>query len=605
MMQSRKYGIAIALVLALAGSQAVAADPVGSARPTLRDLERIRQADEATIGNICGLPASTAYLDRMKQADIDFLAGLEKLDFSALSASDKIDYLALATTVRESIDGLERQRKRLNDIAPLLGEFRDAIHSLELARWKTQPVDCPASAEKLDQISRQVKELRPRVHLANKDASSQPAGQATQPASSAASEPASQAATQASRQISVTQAQALFAAQQVWALRGTLKNWFDFYDGYRPDFAWWNKKPCEEALKQLDEYARFLREEIGQIKGKDEDPLVGDPMGADAIAAELRFEWIPYTPDELIAFAEREIAWCKEQMKQAAREMNLGEDWKAALAKIKKDSADPGRQDAVVASVAREAIEFVKANKFVHVPPQCEEAWRMTMLSSEAIKTVPYAAYSGGQVLVAYPNENTRQEDKLMIMRGNNRHFMRLVVPHELIPGHHLQLYYAARNRAAFLGTPFYVEGWAFYTELRFWDMGWAKTPEDRLGMLFWRMHRSARVVVTLKYHLGRMTPEDMVTFLTDLGHEKLGATGEVRRFINDRSLYPAGYLIGGKQLLVLQKELVGGGKMTDEQFHAFVLNRGSMPIELLRAELLGLPVGADAQASWKFMDSK
>ena len=101
-----------------------------------------------------------------------------------------------------------------------------------------------------------------------------------------------------------------------------------------------------------------------------------------------------------------------------------------------------------------------------------------------------------------------------MVMRGNNRHFTRLVIPHELIPGHHLQQYYEARGPQRPFSTPFYVEGWALYWEMRLWDLGWAQTPEDRIGMLFWRMTRAARVTLTLKYHLGRMTPEEMATFL-------------------------------------------------------------------------------------------
>ena len=62
------------------------------------------------------------------------------------------------------------------------------------------------------------------------------------------------------------------------------------------------------------------------------------------------------------------------------------------------------------------------------------------------LKTIPYAAYDGRQMMVAYAKGEMWQDDKLMVMRGNNRHFMRLVTPHELIPGHHLQAFYAARG---------------------------------------------------------------------------------------------------------------------------------------------------------------
>src|SRR5512145_2684988 len=138
-------------------------------------------------------------------------------------------------------------------------------------------------------------------------------------------------------------------------------------------------------------------------------------------------------------------------------------------------------------------------------------------------------------MLVAYAKDEMSQEDKQMVMQGNNRHFTRIVTAHELIPGHHLQALSSARHRpyrSAF-STPFYVEGWPLYWEMRLWDLDYGQTPEDRIGMLFWRMHRSARIIVSLKFHLGRIKPEEMVKFLVErVGHEKFGATSEVRRFI-------------------------------------------------------------------------
>jgi len=210
---------------------------------------------------------------------------------------------------------------------------------------------------------------------------------------------------------------------------------------------------------------------------------------------------------------------------------------------------------------------------------------------------------------VAYPRDDMKQEDKLMVMRGNNRAFTHLTVPHELIPGHHLQAFQAARHhqyRQGF-GTPFYIEGWALYCELRFWELGWARTPQERIGMLFWRMHRAARIVVSLKFHLGQMKPDEMVDFLVNrVGHERFGAMSEVRRYINHNSppLYQAGYMIGGKQLLALHNEMVPS-QMTEQQFSDAVLAAGPIPIELLRAELRQLPLTRDVKPSWRFVGEK
>ena len=125
------------------------------------------------------------------------------------------------------------------------------------------------------------------------------------------------------------------------------------------------------------------------------------------------------------------------------------------------------------------------------------------MMSPARQKFSPY--FTGGEVIsISYPTAGMDHDAKLQSMRGNNRHFTRATVHHELIPGHHLQGFMSDRyapHRSLFR-TPFLVEGWALYWELRLWDLGFAEGPEDELGMLFWRAHRSARILLrsTLLY---------------------------------------------------------------------------------------------------------
>src|SRR5581483_10312397 len=98
------------------------------------------------------------------------------------------------------------------------------------------------------------------------------------------------------------------------------------------------------------------------------------------------------------------------------------------------------------------------------------------------------------------------------------------------------------------------------------WDLNFARNAEDRAGMLFWRMHRCARIIFSLEFHLGKMTAEQAIEFLVDrVGHERENAAGEVRRSFNGSyaPLYQAAYLLGGMQIYALHKELVDSGKMT------------------------------------------
>lgn len=122
--------------------------------------------------------------------------------------------------------------------------------------------------------------------------------------------------------------------------------------------------------------------------------------------------------------------------------------------------------------------------------------------------------------------------------------------------------------------------------------------------MLFWRSHRCARITVSLRFHLGEMTPAQMIDFLVErVGHERFGATSEVRRYIaGDYSpLYQCGYMIGGLQVRALHSELVGHGTMTHRQFHDAVLREGPIPVALMRAALMpSRTIVAEAPA-WRF----
>ena len=576
-------------------------------------LVREYQSDAESLHAFHNVRWADARLDRIERFHRDWMKRLDAVAFDALDATGRVDYVLLRNDCEQSLAGLALERSRLNAITNLVA-FRGAIFDLELARWRAEPVDGPAAASALSAIAKDVKKLREGVAAGVKAKGAKPAegktdASADKDAKDKDAKPGNASPTNATPPIAVEPAPALRAAGIVAEARAVLKRWYEALSGYQPDFTWWMKTPYEEAGKELDEFAKLLKEEVAGQKGKDEDPLVGEPLDAAALADALRFEFLPQSAEELIAIGEREMALCETALKAEAKAMKCGDDWKAALAKVKADHVPPGQQDALVAAIGREAIGFVKKKALVTVPPLCEETWRMTMLSPEAMRTVPYAAYSSQEMLVAFAREDMKQEDKLMVMRGNNRHATRLTTPHELIPGHHLQLFQGARHsphRRAF-STPFFVEGWALYCERRLWNLGWARTPEERIGMLFWRLHRAARVVVALKFQLGRMKPDEMVTFLVDrVGHEKYGATSEVRRFIGPMgALQPVSYTIGSLQLLALRDEMTGRGRMKEIDFNDALLRAGPIPVELLRAELLGAPLSRDAKPTWRWESAR
>jgi hypothetical protein len=393
------------------------------------------------------------------------------------------------------------------------------------------------------------------------------------------------------------------ASSMMVILRAGLKEWFDFYNGYDPDFTWW----AAESYRDTDQALRSYQESL-QKEWSGETYIIMEPVGRDVLMKELAFEMIPYTPEEILALGWQELAWCEKERLKATRELGYGENWKKAIEHVKNRCVEPGKQPELIRHMAFEAIDFLKKHNSLTIPPMVKDIIRMRMMSIERQQTTPF--FTGGEVIsVAYPTNSVPYEKKISTMRGNNPHFSRAVVHHELVPGHNLQGFMSARYKSYRrpFRTSFFGEGWPLYWEMRLWDMGFQRSPEDRIGMLFWRMHRCARIIFSLSFHLGQMTADEAVDFLVNrIGHERDNATVEAKSHLSGRAyggrpLAQISYLFGGLQIRALSRELVHSGKMTAKAFHDAALKEGSIPIELLRAKMIGQKLSPDFHPQWKF----
>jgi len=134
--------------------------------------------------------------------------------------------------------------------------------------------------------------------------------------------------------------------------------------------------------------------------------------------------------------------------------------------------------------------------------------------------------------------------------------------------------------------------------------MNFPRNAEDRVGMLFWRSHRCARIIFSLKFHLGQMSAQEAIDYLVDrVGHERRNATAEVRRSVNGSysPLYQAAYMLGGLQIRAMHRELVQSRKMTAREFHDAILRENTIPIELIRASLRKEKLDRDFKTTWQF----
>jgi uncharacterized protein (DUF885 family) len=339
----------------------------------------------------------------------------------------------------------------------------------------------------------------------------------------------------------------------------------------------------------------------------DDSGIPGDARGRQGLMWDLMDEMIPYTPEELIILADREFAWVEAEMKKASRELGFGDDWKRAVEHTKNQYPPPGGQPVAVRDMLQEAIDYLRQHDLVTVPPVAAESLPMIMMTPERQLVNPFFT-GGSRMSVSYPTDTMTYSQRMQSLRGNNHGFSHAVAHHEMIPGHNLTFYTDARydGYRADLGasTPFFTEGWALYWELLLWDRGFNDTPEERIGALFWRMHRSARIVFSLRFHMGEWSPQEAIDFLVDrVGHERENATAEVRRSFqgNYGPLYQMAYLLGGIQIRSLYRELVESGRMTARAFHDEMLRQGSMPIALLRLATGTERLRPDMPLDWRF----
>jgi len=564
--------------------------------------------DRGTLSRSFPMTTSKARRERFKNFYSEWWRSLLTHDFDSMSQDGKIDYILFKNHLEYELRQLEIQSRQLEEIEPLV-TFSSTIIELEESRRRMEPINSPKVAATLNELRKQVEEKRRAVEVGLR-----PEGRGGD--TSVSIEPLRVKKTVANR-----------AVAAINGLRTNLRNWYTFYNGYDPIFTWWNEEPYRSLDQALTTYAAFISDRIVGIKVEgsqiqtgptrggggqrpaarpgDTSDIVGDPIGREALISELRSEMIPYTPEEIIAIGEKEMAWCENEMKKASRDLGYGDDWHKALEHVKNLYVEPGKQPEMIRDLALEAIKFVEDNNLVTVPELARESWRMEMMTPERQLVSPF--FLGGEVIqVSFPTNTMAHEQKMMSMRGNNIHFSRATVFHELIPGHHLQGFMAARNKPyrAIFGTPFWTEGNALYWELLLWDLNFAKTPENRIGMLFWRMHRCARIIFSLSFHLEKMTPQECIDLLVNkVGHERDNATAEVRRSLDGSygPLYQIAYLIGGLQQYAMYKDLVRTGKMTARAYNDALLKENRIPIEMLRAAITNQKLTRDFVTNWKF----
>ncbi|HWY50725.1 MAG TPA: DUF885 family protein [Chthoniobacterales bacterium] len=130
----------------------------------------------------------------------------------------------------------------------------------------------------------------------------------------------------------------------------------------------------------------------------------------------------------------------------------------------------------------------------------------------------PYAPNAKTILFLPTPSPDATAEQRESFFRDFNEHFNKMIVPHELIPGHYVQFKIAAHQphkiRTVF-PDPLYVEGWGTFCERILLDQGWGG-PLERLAHLKKQLENIARTIVDIRVHTENMSRAEVVRFVKE-----------------------------------------------------------------------------------------
>ncbi|HET8815980.1 MAG TPA: DUF885 domain-containing protein, partial [Pseudidiomarina sp.] len=170
---------------------------------------------------------------------------------------------------------------------------------------------------------------------------------------------------------------------------------------------------------------------------------------------------------------------------------------------------------------------------------------------------------------------------------------MEALTLHEAVPGHHLQGALAREME----GVPGYRqqtyisafgEGWGLYAEWLGLEAGFYQDPYSNFGRLSYEMWRAARLVVDTGMHAMGWTREEALDFMASNTALSLhNVKTEIDRYITwpgQALSYKLGEMLIRDLRAKAEQEL--GTAFDLREFHEVVLRNGSIPLDVLEAEI-------------------
>jgi hypothetical protein len=399
------------------------------------------------------------------------------------------------------------------------------------------------------------------------------------------------------------------------------------------------------AAGQTRASARFYREGIEKIAPSDRDLALAGRRAADALDALAGFleelavratgsprlgldyaetfrlgTGIDEPLDEVLAGAERDL---KAKRREAAefgrgvwKEIFPGQPAPAAdrellsrlFARVAQDHAT-GVEDFVddFRVQVRDVEKFLREKDIVTLPDPLT-LWvgpSPGFFVGQSVGGVyPAGPYEPGAKTLFFlptPPDGATPEQKGAFYRDFNHHFNVMITPHEILPGHYLQLKYAALNphkvRTLFADGVF-VEGWGTFCERLMLDEGWGG-PLDRLAHMKKQMENIARTIVDIRVHTAGMTRSQVLDFVKReaLQDDQFASNMWTRSITSAPQL--TFYYLGNREVRGLYDDVkrARGASFRLKDFLDGMMALGPVPVRHYRQRMLGASATPRASA--------
>src|SRR5258708_29754285 len=198
----------------------------------MRPIIEYYVVDRGSLARSYPVANSPARRDRFRKFYADALERIQKLDFDAMSQEGKVDYVLFKNHLEHELRQLDIEEKQLAEIQPLI-PFARTIVELEEARRRMEPIDSAKTAVTLNNLKKQVDDTRRFVEVGLRPVENADA-------------------------IRVKKTVAFRGVNAINTLRGNLRNWYTFYNGYYPVFSCWNEEPYKSLDEAMTRFATFL-----------------------------------------------------------------------------------------------------------------------------------------------------------------------------------------------------------------------------------------------------------------------------------------------------------------------------------------------------------